>query len=435
MNPGQKIEYLIVDTSAFIKNVQLQEVGENIITEPSVVNEITSKRQLKRLVVLPYDLTVKDVFSENIKFVTEFSKKTGDYTSLSATDIRVIALTYQLEKEKVGTEHLKEAPSIAKTLPTHKTQLLAHPKNKDDNKNTESNKLAENDKEDEDDDEEEEDNDDDEEDEDTNDNENIESNDLAEKFKTLDVNIEDLKLEDGDNADDILAPVDQESDDCNEDEEEDDEEEDGDDDDGWITPSNVKEAKKKMNAEFVSEKPVKVACMTTDFAMQNVLKQIGLNVAALDGRVIKQVRTFIFRCYACFATTSIMTNVFCPSCGNKTLKKVAVSIDDKGNQKIHINFNRPLTARGKRFSMPTPKGGKHACNPIRIVDQPMPDQKLSRLAKMKNDPLNDDYIAGYSPFTTRDVNSKSAMLGLRQGRGEFKYWMKKNPNESKKKRK
>lgn len=85
--------------------------------------------------------------------------------------------------------------------------------------------------------------------------------------------------------------------------------------------------------------------------------------------------------------------------------------------------------------MPTPKGGKHACNPIRIVDQPMPDQKLSRLAKMKNDPLNDDYIAGYSPFTMRDVNSKSAMLGFRQGRGEFKYWMKKNPNESKKKRK
>lgn len=106
-----------------------------------------------------------------------------------------------------------------------------------------------------------------------------------------------------------------------------------------------------MNAEFVSEKPVKVACMTTDFAMQNVLKQIGLNVAALDGRVIKQVRTFIFRCYACFATTSIMTNVFCPSCGNKTLKKVSVSVDDKGNQKMHINFNRPLSARGKRVKI------------------------------------------------------------------------------------
>lgn len=103
-----------------------------------------------------------------------------------------------------------------------------------------------------------------------------------------------------------------------------------------------------MDAEFVTEEPVTVACMTTDFAMQNVLKQIGLNIAALDGRVIKQVRTFIFRCYACFKTTSIMTKMFCPSCGNKTLKKVAVSVDDEGNQKIHINFRRPLTTRGKR---------------------------------------------------------------------------------------
>lgn len=48
--------------------------------------------------------------------VTEFAKKTGDYTSLSATDVKVIALTYQLEKEKVGTEHLKEAPTIVKTI-------------------------------------------------------------------------------------------------------------------------------------------------------------------------------------------------------------------------------------------------------------------------------------------------------------------------------
>jgi hypothetical protein len=48
--------------------------------------------------------------------VTEFSKKTGDYPSLSATDIKVIALTYQLEKEKVGTDHLKKEPQINRLL-------------------------------------------------------------------------------------------------------------------------------------------------------------------------------------------------------------------------------------------------------------------------------------------------------------------------------
>jgi len=53
--------------------------------------------------------------------VTEFSKKTGDYTSLSATDIKVIALTYQLEKEKVGTQHLKNAPTVRVIQPINKS--------------------------------------------------------------------------------------------------------------------------------------------------------------------------------------------------------------------------------------------------------------------------------------------------------------------------
>ena len=42
--------------------------------------------------------------------VTEFAKKTGDYGSLSAVDIRVMALTLQLEKENVGVDHIKTAP-------------------------------------------------------------------------------------------------------------------------------------------------------------------------------------------------------------------------------------------------------------------------------------------------------------------------------------
>lgn len=42
--------------------------------------------------------------------VTEFSKKTGDYPSLSATDIKLMALVYQLEKQYLGTDHLKTAP-------------------------------------------------------------------------------------------------------------------------------------------------------------------------------------------------------------------------------------------------------------------------------------------------------------------------------------
>jgi len=49
--------------------------------------------------------------------VTEFARKTGDLRSLSPTDIRVIALVYTLEKELVGTNHIR-------TQPTNKVPLL-----------------------------------------------------------------------------------------------------------------------------------------------------------------------------------------------------------------------------------------------------------------------------------------------------------------------
>ena len=103
-----------------------------------------------------------------------------------------------------------------------------------------------------------------------------------------------------------------------------------------------------MDSEIIDEKPATVACLTMDFAMQNVLMQIGLSISSLDGKVIKQMRTFILRCYACFKTTGIMTKVFCPHCGHKTLKKVSISIDENGKQHMHINFRKPLTARGKK---------------------------------------------------------------------------------------
>ena len=84
--------------------------------------------------------------------------------------------------------------------------------------------------------------------------------------------------------------------------------------------------------------------------LQNVLKQIGLNVLSLDGRVIKHLRTFILRCYCCAKTTSIMSKVFCPHCGNKSLKKVSVTLDENGEQKIHINPRIRISSRGKKVS-------------------------------------------------------------------------------------
>lgn len=371
-----------------------QDIADTIITCQEVVDEITNKRQLRRLVALPYDLIVKDVFPENIKIVTDFSKKTGDYPSLSATDIKVMALTYQLEKEKVGIKHLRTEPVLQRPkINTEKPAEEINPdisgfflpgKDKEQNEavlkqnfekketnleeksRSETNSI-------------------------TNLTNEVSDEKLAAKFENLTCEEDDLKPEE-----DILVAVNNESDDeCSSSEEVSDDE---DDDVGWITPSNVKQAKKQVNSQLMEESHVIVACMTTDFAMQNVLRQMNLNVSALDGRIIKQLRTYILRCYACFKTTSIMTKKFCPKCGNDTLKKVAVSVDDKGEMQIHINPRKPLTGRGKKYSLPKIKGGKHPNNPILVEDQPMADNRPSRLARMKNNPLDDDYIAGIVLF-------------------------------------
>ncbi|XP_060522569.1 RNA-binding protein NOB1 isoform X2 [Cylas formicarius] len=346
----KSVEYLVADTTAFIQQAPLHEVADVILTCQEVLDEITNRRQLRRLVTLPFDLVIKEVFPDNVKLVTEFAKKTGDYPSLSATDIKVISLTYQLQKEKNEIDTDNKAQQNSKNLDSM----------------------------------------------------------LAENFEKLVCDDSQEQLNDLDSGNDYNES-------------------------GWITPSNISVVKTQLNSQLMEEKHVPVACMTTDFAMQNVLKQMNLNVAALNGHLIKQLKTYILRCYACFKTTSIMTKKFCPKCGNDTLKKVAISLDDNGEMKIHINLRRPLTARGKKFSLPTIKGGKHPNNPILVEDQPMPDNKPTRLAKTKTNPLDDDYIAGYSPFAVRDINSKSAQLGIRPG-SDLKYWMKQNPNESRKKK-
>ena len=83
-----------------------------------------------------------------------------------------------------------------------------------------------------------------------------------------------------------------------------------DDDDGegeWITPSNVALHKSRALNLLPSEdgkkgKPehIPVGCMTADFAMQNVLLQMGLGLVSVEGKRIERVKSWVLRCHACF---------------------------------------------------------------------------------------------------------------------------------------
>jgi RNA-binding protein NOB1 len=141
------------------------------------------------------------------------------------------------------------------------------------------------------------------------------------------------------------------------------------DDDGgeWITPSNVSAIKARdsgmaMDGEALNDsgmhKGIKVACITSDFAMQNVLLQMGLHLLSFDGMVVKTLKSYVLRCHACFKSTPIMDKQFCPSCGNATLLRTTVSVDEQGEMHYHLKKHFQYRKRGTRFSIPMPHGGQ-----------------------------------------------------------------------------
>ncbi|XP_061450525.1 RNA-binding protein NOB1 isoform X2 [Rhineura floridana] len=370
------VEHVVADAGAFLRGAPLQEIGKNIYTIREVVTEIRDKETRRRLAVLPYQLHFKEPFPEYVQRVTEFSKKTGDYPSLSATDIQILALTYQLEAENVGVAHLKKEPEQKTKCPSGEkrhpatgsrecTELASPEASEFGSFLFWRNPLP-----------------------------SIEE-DLLDLLKADAVLIEPEKLKGHESG------------------EEEESGEDSEDDEGWITPSNIKQIQQDPSQ---GEEPagVQVACITTDFAMQNVLLQMGLHVLAVNGMLIRRTRSHIMRCHGCFKTTSEMTRLFCPHCGNKTLKKVAVTVGDDGSLHVHFSQNpKVLNPRGLRHSLPAPQGGKHANNPHLTEDQRFPQQRLSRKARQKTNVFDPNYITGVSPFVENDIYSRAANLQIR----------------------
>jgi len=427
---SSRLPCLVADAAAFLRNVDLQNLGNRIFTIREVVSEIRDAATKQRLAVLPYDLDFRTPSAESIQFVTEFSKKTGDYKALSAVDIKVLALTYQLEKEFCSVDHIVLEPS-RKVANVQKTKILSDKEiagffceRKDVKDVQEDVEMAEPD---------------------------------SDKSKEVDVDckVEDMisgdeqnvkecdekesmsddiscKGDGGNNDKDNLVQVEVNKEDNENSDSDDGEDEDEGGSDGWITPGNIKKVKQSFGAAEeikIEDGNVKCACLTTDFAMQNVLIQMGLHVLSVKGMLIRQARSYIQKCFGCFKETHDMVRIFCPSCGNKTLQKIAVSINEDGVMQYHYpkRYRNP-NIRGTKFSIPAPKGGRIVDTILLAEDQPVGRNRLPR-ASDKADPLDPDYVARTNPFSVKDVNSRAVHLGLHVKQKQLR-----NPNENRKKK-
>ncbi|XP_022845520.1 RNA-binding protein NOB1 isoform X1 [Olea europaea var. sylvestris] len=170
-----------------------------------------------------------------------------------------------------------------------------------------------------------------------------------------------------------------------------------------------------------------VACVTTDFAMQNVLLQMGLRLVAPGGMQIRELHRWVLKCHACNKLTTEIGRIFCPKCGNGgTLRKVAVTVGENG---IVLAARRPrVSLRGTKFSLPLPQGGRAAItkNPVLREDQ-LPQKFLYPKTKKKNK-QGDDIFAPDDLFLTH--TSKKAPLQPPVRKTLAVFSQKRNPNDN-----
>ncbi|KAL9616731.1 MAG: hypothetical protein Q9160_008419 [Pyrenula sp. 1 TL-2023] len=346
---------LILDASPLLLNQPsistLRTIAERLITSRSVLAEIRDPDARARVetIYLPF-IEVHTPKPESLKTVRDFARKTGDLTVLSHVDIEVLALAYEKEVERnkgdwrlrsnpgqkrlngkvpgnignVGAEMQKnEGEQTASEMTpeetehglsdvTHNLQVASL----DDTRGQGTAQL-----------------------------EAAESNrpSSPSSLQSLKANTAtDIPKEPQNLKEDVTSS--------------------GSDSEGWITPSNLKKhkARDEVSASSSKSEPktLQVATITGDFAMQNVLLQMNLNLLSpTTCKRIQNIRTTALRCHGCFTVEKDMNVQFCPRCGKPTLTRVTSTTNDKGEVKLHLKKNMQWNNRGNVYSIPKPVSG------------------------------------------------------------------------------
>ncbi|KAF3407306.1 20S-pre-rRNA D-site endonuclease nob1 [Talaromyces pinophilus] len=356
--PTKPVHTIVLDAGPILKNVPplstLLAQAEELVTTPAVVGEIRDPVARSRVetLYLPF-MKQRTPSPKSVQVISEFARKTGDRAVLSKVDIEILALAYEIECERNGGDWrlrsvpgqkrvngkppIKEGEASAENATTEKVDEAAEGAQKEgevknENTTADVDKVTEDLA------------------------ETTIKEDAARSTEATEIAPEEtVPATDGraeDSIDDITVEV-------VEDEEE------GEDSDGggeWITPSNIKKKQARDEEAGLSGTPepkvMQVATMTTDFACQNVLLQMNLNLLSTTTlQRIRHLRTFVKRCHACFSITKEMNKQFCPRCGKDTLTRVSCSTDANGQFKLHLKKNMQWNNRGNVFSVPKPTHG------------------------------------------------------------------------------
>ncbi|EGG08033.1 uncharacterized protein MELLADRAFT_47936 [Melampsora larici-populina 98AG31] len=349
--PSQdRTQTLVLDTAPLLTSTlsSLLVFSHKFVTTPDVMEEVRGKGQRDRNQETQkwQGLEIREPSVAGISKVKEFARQTGDIAVLSTADIRVLALAYDVEVEANGTWRLRDKVG-GKRLGKDPVKKAARLLRKQARIAQESESIKPTDQ--------------------------ITHSDvdtLAECTEQLDITKDtpnDTHEIDTSNAEDQPDESNSEVDDDHPDEQEpsiaatDDNANDGwthiASDPSWITPDNVHLHKAKDMGFFPSLAPK--ASQPGDFAMQNVALQIGLNVFGVGGRRIRDVKTFVLRCYGCFKICKDPTRKFCPTCGGATLTRVSITYtpSSPNGYILHLKSNFQYRNRGTVYNIPSAKPG------------------------------------------------------------------------------
>eukprot|EP00659_Diplonema_papillatum_P019512 gene19512-30070_t len=283
---------LVLDTGALIRGAGgLATQADEFTTTADVLAEVRDKKTRAFVDSFPFEIVLREPSKESARAVVEVAKATGDFGALSRTDLRILALAHTLASENNevqppaarGPDGLKAGPVVNKSKPGTSTaaSIPSLPgwgswAGTEDNEGAEAEADAEA--------------------EENEENEENEEHDAAatgeggdEKDGVAEPNADEGEGEHKDGSAGFHAEEGEAEDVENA------EEVDG----GWITPANIHNYGGGQDA-FNDEDNRKIGCMTTDFAMQNVLLHAGVLLVSVQGFRVKYLKKWILRCFACY---------------------------------------------------------------------------------------------------------------------------------------
>jgi len=424
---------VVIDAGAAIKLQRLERFGKELFTTGGVHREVRDEKARALLNTLPVELKIREPKPEDMAYVRRFAKMTGDIGFLSQNDMDLIALTVSIwREERLGP--LREKPAILESINTNaafewapvkpsETSTLGSVEAVPEEAATD---VAAGD--------------------DADDGwevagaKNGKKRNFRPHAKPMPMPVpvpvpaptpaaDEPALVEDENTDVLKAVAHDENDetvsdcDCDSDT-------DGSSAGEWVTDENITHFGKAVEPAV----EMKVTCASSDYSVQNVLLQMGIQPLTFDGYAVRGVKLWGLVCRACFHFSRDTTKMFCAKCGNDTCVRVPIVVGENGQPTV-LNSGRRLRKKGTVFAIPKPRGGR-GWKPIFAEDevklggrdvQLRAQQRLAEQDRMAHDPFHED--CGGKDWYHRSVTSTGKRLDTRAPKYTPGYG-RKNPNAS-----